>query len=51
MGVSSSDPNFGAEEMDADAQPIRISHLAVGTLVLTTAWCATLLAVRVLFFS
>jgi hypothetical protein len=36
--------------MDAEPQPPKKLYFAVGLLVLTTAWCGTLLTVRILFF-
>ena len=35
---------------DSSPQPVHKLHIAVGMLVLTAAWCAALLAVRVLIF-
>ena len=43
---------FGVPEAKATAasQPVHKLHIAVGMVVLTAAWCAALLAVRVLIF-
>ena len=35
---------------DTSPQPVHKLHMAVGMVVLTAAWCAALVALRVLIF-